>query len=169
MSSGRRTQHLTDVEFSRLLDGAQPGSSAEMHLASCELCRQELEIVQDSLGSFRTLSTAWAEVEAPRQLSLPAKWALRSGLQTSWSAGVAATAMAGFLAFWLGFGPHPHPVPAARVAIAAPNNADLAADNRLLLSIDQELSDQTQPVVSAAELREDAQQSTHPVVSAVAD
>ncbi len=164
-----RTQHLTDAEFSRMLDGAQPGATAEAHLTDCELCREELEIVQGSLSDFRTLGTAWAEIEAPRHVPLPARWTERFGLQTSWSAGLVTTAMTGLLVFWLGFAPHAHQSPAVHAPVTAPTNAELAADNRLLLSIDDELTDQSQPVIAAAQMPAESRQTTHHAVGSITD
>lgn len=164
-----RTQHLTDAEFSRLLDGAQPGASLEAHLTFCECCRQEIAAVQDSLGSFRALATTWAEVEAPRRLPLPARWLPRLGVQASWSSGFAATAITGLLVFWLGFPPHLTHGPVMRAPAAAPSTADLAADNRLLLSIDEELSDQVPPVDAAAELPAGPRHSAHHAVGTLTD
>ena len=169
MRTETRVQHLTDAEFSRLLDGAQPGASVDEHLTACELCRQEFEIVQDSLGSFRSLTTVWAEMEAPRHVPVPARWLDRLEVQHSWSAGFAATAITGLLAFWLGFVPHTREVASPHAQTVAPTNAELAADNSLLLSIDTELSDQTQPVVSAAELHAGTRHSAHREVGSIAD
>ena len=168
MKNEIRSQHLTDAEFSGLLDGAQPGATAAAHLAFCALCREELEIVQGSVSDFRTLGTAWAEVEAPRHVPLPARWMERFGRQTSWSAGLATTAMTGLLVFWLGFAPHTRNQPATHTPVAAPTNAELAADNRLLLSIDDEVTDQ-QPVLDAAQAPTAARQTAHPSVGPITD
>ena len=152
-----RERHLTDAEFSQLLDGAQPSALAETHLAVCTICREELHVVQGSLGNFRTLGTAWAEAEAPRRIAIPVGWRKGFPLQTSWGAGLAATAMTGLLAFWLGIPGQPLAADphgsTAHVDEAVPTNAELAADNSLLVSIDQELSTPGQPEMSAEQLR----------------
>jgi hypothetical protein len=164
MSTGARKQHLTDLEFGDLLAGDCPGEAAELHLAGCDYCRQELDAVGDSLGSFRTLSTAWAQSEAPRRVPMPSRLALGLGMRPSWGAGVAATAMAALLAVGMGLPggsstarsmATPPPVP--------PSNTELANDNRLMLSIDQELSAQAQPAVPASDLRSEARRDAqHP-------
>ena len=169
MRSETRTQHLTDAEFSQLLDGAQPGSRVEAHLLLCALCREELEVVQGSLTDFRTLGSGWAEVQAPRHIPVPARWAERYSMQTSWSAGLATTALTGLLVFWLGFAPHAKQNPALRTAVTAPTNAELAADNRLLLSIDDELTDQSQPVLTVTPSSLAAQQTAHHPVGTITD
>ena len=92
-----------------------------------------------------------------------------SGVQTSWSAGLATTAMTGLLVFWLGFAPHTRQRPAVHAVVAAPTNAELAADNRLLLSIDDELSDQSQPVIAAAPVPTESRQTTHRPVGTITD
>ncbi len=149
--------HLTDAEFSRLLDGAQPGAAVEAHLLSCAACREELDAVQGAVGNFCALSTAWAEVEAPRRVPVPASWFKGVHLQTSWGAGLAATAVTSLLAFWLGvpgqLGTLRLHRTVAHVAVAVPSNTELATDNSLLLSIDQELSEPGQPEVSAEQLQ----------------
>lgn len=164
-----RTKHLSDIEFSLLLDGAQPSAAVEAHLAACHCCRQELEIVQDSLGSFRSLSTAWAELEAPRHVPLPARWLQRMRAQASWSGGLAATAIAGALVFWLGFGQHQPKAPAVHAVVSAPSNAELAEDNQLLQSIDTELSDGSQPFVSAPARGGEGRHNTHQVAGSASD
>ena len=169
MKNEMRTQHLTDAEFSRLLDGAQPGPVTETHLAFCALCREELEIVQGSLADFRTLGTGWAETEAPRYVPLPARWMEKFRLQASWSAGLATTAMTGALVFWLGFAPHPRQSPVGHGPVAVPTNAELAADNRLLLSIDDEFMEQSQPVMAGAQAPADSPHTAHRPVGTTTD
>jgi hypothetical protein len=163
------TKHLSDAEFSLLLDGAQPGSDVAAHLAQCQCCREELEIVQDSLGSFRSLSTAWAEIQAPRHVPLPARWLQRRHAQASWSGGLAATAIAGALVFWLGFGQHRPKATAVHAVSVAPSNAELAEDNRLLQSIDTELSDGTQPFVSASAWHGEVRHNTRGTAGSASD
>ncbi len=164
MSTGARTQHLTDSEFADLLAGEFPGQIAELHLAACEYCRQELQAVDGSLGSFRQMSTAWAQAEAPRRVPMPSRLALHLGLRPSWGAGLAATAMAALLAVGMGLpGSTSVHENVAAPAVVAPSNTELANDNRLMLSIDQELNSQAQPAVPASELRPGARRdSQHP-------
>ena len=150
MNGNDRTQHLTDAEFADLLAGCTPGRAAETHLNACEHCRGELETVSGSLGSFRLAGTLWAEAEAPKRVPLPARLALRRGLQPSPSMALAATVTAAVLLFGLGAPPRPvQPSAAVRPALAAPSNAELAEDNRLMTSIDQELSYQASSKMAA--------------------
>ncbi len=164
MKTDIRTHHLSDAEFSQLLDGAQPGRSAAAHLAACEHCREELDVVQNSLGSFRNLSTTWAVAEAPRRVPVPSRWVAGLHLHTSWSMGLGATAITGVLAFYLGFlGQQPsRHMEAAPILAVAPTTSELAADNRLLSSIDAELDDQAALAMPAAGVRAEAPRSSHP-------
>lgn len=164
MKTEHRTHHLSDAEFGQLLDGAQPGRSAAAHLAACQHCREELEVVQSSLGSFRALSTTWAEAEAPRRVPVPSRWLAGMHRRTSWSMGLGATALTGVLAFYLGFLgqlPSRHVVSAPAAAVA-PTTSELAADNRLLSSIDAELADQAALAQPAADAGTEAQRNSHP-------
>lgn len=150
MTGNDRTQHLTDAEFADLLAGYTPGRATEAHLASCEHCRGELDMVLGSLGSFRLAGTLWAEAEAPKRVPLPSRLALKLGLQPSWSVALAATVTAGVLMFGLGTpSHHPRPNAMAHVALSTPSNAELAEDNRLMTSIDQELSYQASSNLAA--------------------
>ena len=164
MKTDMRTHHLSDGEFSQLLDGAQPGRSVAAHLAACRHCREELDVVQGSLGGFRSLSTAWAEAEAPRRIPVPSRWVAGLHRHTSWSMGLGATAITGVLAFYLGFlgqQPSGHMEAGPTVAVA-PTTSDLAADNRLLSSIDAELGDQAALAMPAADGRAAAQRNAPP-------
>ena len=174
MSTEARKQHLTDAEFSDLLAGEFPGAPAEAHLVACDFCRRELETVQGSMNNFQTVSMVWAQERAPRRVPTPSRFALRLGMRPSWGAGVAATAMGAILAFGLGlpsgsadlagrFRPADH---GTETAVAtpervAPTTTELAKDNRLMLSINEELSDQAQPAVPTSELRPEAPRSEH--------
>lgn len=165
MDTQTSTHHLSDDEFSLLLDGAEPGPLLGAHLAACEFCRRELEVVQGCLGDFRSLGTAWAEAEAPRRVPLPARWLEKLQAQQTWGLGLAATAITGLLAFWLGFLPHTQHTATPKVEALVPARADLAADNRLLSSIDAELGDQMQLTGPGADLHPGSRHGAHPVVS----
>lgn len=148
-----RKQHLSDAEFSDLLAGEFPDDATRFHLAHCEHCRTELDCVRSSLSSFSGLGTRWANHVAPSRIPVPSRWALRLMEVPSWSTGLAMTAATGLLVFFFGpthqtrvHTPAPEPAPTAVIAsVSAPSKSELANDNRLMLSIDQELgySDQT--------------------------
>ena len=149
-----RRHHLTDQEFSDLLCGEQPNTAIALHLASCDHCRHELEVVGVSLGSFRELGTAWAQAKAPGLVAIPSRWARRLVSIPSWGTGLAVSTAAGLVAFALGLPSGPAPAPGIPAAAAATQKADLAEDNRLMLSIDQELSYQAPTPLGASHAEE---------------
>ena len=142
--SNTRTKHLTDAEFSDLLAGERTDEASRLHLADCEYCAEELRSVRASLASFDGLSSQWAFSAAPARVPVPSRWALHLGLLPSWTTGLAVTAMTGLLVFNFGPAHFAHRqerlAPAAQTAtVAVPSNTELADDNRLMRSIDQEL------------------------------
>lgn len=158
MSAARSlSQHLTDEQFSDLLAGVSLPHDAEAHLAACSACRAEVEVVAGSLAELNTFSLAWAEREAPRRVPVPSRWSLRLGAHPVWNLGLMTAAAA--VALTIGFHLPQHASTAkpatATVAVGGevPTGAELAEDNRLLSSIDQELSYATQPTVPLAELK----------------
>lgn len=169
MDDQNSTHHLTDDEFSMLLDGAEPGPLLGAHLVGCEFCRRELEVVQQCLGDFRGVSSAWAEAKAPFQVPVPTRWLERRQVQQTWGFGLGATAVTGVLAFLLGFLPTARQGASPHIQALAPATADLAADNRLLSSIDAELSDQMQPPVAGVEAHPGSQHGAHHLVSVNTD
>lgn len=150
--------HLTDAQFSDLLAGTSLDSRSATHLAECCLCRAEAGAVTGSLAEFKTFSGAWAELEAARRVRTPSRWTLRLNAHPVWNAGLVAAAAAVVFSVGLHLPQHTSPAavvaPAMRAAGATPTGAELAEDNRLLNSIDQELSSIPEPTVSLAELRE---------------
>jgi hypothetical protein len=166
MKSQSQTQHLTDAEFSDLLAGEMPSPATETHLAACDFCRSELDSVKDSLGSFGSLSTQWAVATAPARVPVPSRWALGLNARPTWATGLAVTALTGLLVFNYGpsgsrVGSGPLATSAPVVAAAPPSNAEIAEDNRLMMSIDQELSYRAQPAVSTSDLRADSHHGPH--------
>ncbi len=162
MRSRGHTQHLTDAEFSDLLAGELPEGAARTHLAACDYCRGELESVRDSLTSFTGLSTRWAHAAAPARVPVPSRWALSLGSIPSWSTGLAVTALTGLLVFSLGTAGHPSPhANMAAATTVMPSNTELAEDNRLMLSIDQELTYGNQSATPAPGLHTGVRRSEH--------
>ncbi len=159
--SPRPTRHLTDAEFSDLLAGEAPREAVRLHLLGCDHCRGELESVRDSMASFAGISTRWAQVVAPGRIPVPPRWALRFWAVPSWSTGLAMTALTGLLVFH--FDPMNHlgkqTVSAAPIAAPAPSKTELANDNRLMLSIDQELGYPEQTRAPGTVLRSDARET----------
>ena len=151
------TQHLTDADFANLLAGEQASAPAAQHLAVCAHCSAELEQVRLSLSSFGDIASHWSQLEAPARVPVPSRWAL--GL-TGWptlATGAAVTVLTGMLVFT--FGPASRsPIgaasaPAISATTTVPTKTELANDNRLMLSIDEELTTRAKPGVSASDFR----------------
>ncbi|HEX4155495.1 MAG TPA: hypothetical protein VHY48_07780 [Acidobacteriaceae bacterium] len=145
-------RHLTDEQFSELLAGESCGDTATLHLESCDVCRDELRSMQTAVGTLRDLSLRWAEKRAVR-IAAPSPWLLGWYKLPGWGA---ATAL---LFFGLALGVHvPSGPPTSVSAIGqaqtatVPSDDELAEDNQLLRSIDQELNRQVRPLVPASEL-----------------
>ena len=172
--SDTRTQHLTDAEFNDLLAGEMADDATRLHLAACDYCADELKSVRESLASFDGLSSRWAVAAAPERVPVPSRWALNLGLLPSWTTGLAVTALTGLLVF--NFGPahfahlHAAPAPAAQTAtVAVPSNTQLADDNRLMRSIDQELGYQERSEQSVEKLSSGDRKLDHAASDAVID
>lgn len=146
--------HLSDDQLAECLSDCAPASAVQ-HLASCALCRDELEILRSSLADFNDLSLAWAADRAPARIPVPSRSALRWYGAPVWSALAAVLTAAVFLT-----AVHEHTRHAQTVttASAAPQIASQIAssspedDDRLLLAVDQELRISQQSPVSASEL-----------------
>lgn len=167
------SQHLTDEQFSDLLAGGSLDSGSEAHLAVCSECQAEAEAVAGSLTEFNTFSMAWAEREAPRRIQTPSRWMLRLGAHPVWNAGLLAAAASVALAIGLHLPQHSAPAAPTTAAlqqpVVRPTPTDLAADNRLLASIDQELSYSPQPSVPLAELKAPSHRTPANLEEAVAN
>lgn len=146
--------HLTDEQICDLQAGDSSDLTAQAHLATCAVCREELASLESALESFNDASLAWAAAAAPRLVPPPSRIARSLGARPAWGLGFAGAAIVCLIAF----GPHlsdRHRIAptASQSASSALSNAELAQDNRLMTSIDQELNYQVQPAVPASELR----------------
>lgn len=145
-------EHLSDEQFGSLLAGDGPSAEVAGHLEACELCRAELKAVGIAVEDLASASAQWAQTVAPRVIGTPSRWERAMGGRVPWAAGASVTALAGLLAFGL----HRHPVAEAvpvhpAALVAAPNATALADDNRLMLSISQELTYRANAPVLAAD------------------
>ena len=164
--------HLTDAQVSDLLSGDALDGRCEEHLAGCSRCRAEAEAITGSLAEFNKFSVIWAEREALRRVRTPSRWTLRWGAHPAWSAGVVAAAA---VVFTVGLhlsqptAPVTVAAPVTRATSTTPSGAELAEDNRLLSSINQELSSAPQPTVSLADLRAAGHHAPEDLRGAVTD
>ena len=155
--------HLSDEQMSDLLASQTPDAATQAHLNTCERCRSEVAAMETSLAGFNDRSLAWAMAEAPRRVPVPSRLALGLGGRPAWGLGLAATAAVCLVAFSTGppFRRAAAPV-ASLSATAIPSATELAQDNQLMASINQELHYTVQPAVPAAELRSSGRrEATH--------
>ncbi len=148
------TEHLSDEQFYDLLSGELSEAAAQAHLASCDRCRREAVSVQSATENFNRLSMAWANAEAPRRVRTPSRLGLILGGRPAWGAGLAGTAVACLIA--VGFNSPLAHVPRATptsAQIALPSTAEIAEDDRLMQSINQELRYDAQPGFPVSDLQ----------------
>ncbi len=148
-------KHLTDEQFSELIAGQSATQDALAHLNACEDCQAELQAVSSGIQQFRTFSLLWAELQAPKRVPVPSPWAVRFGGIPRWSMAAAALVIVGAA---VGIHQEKKTVPEVQMVVVAdtataPSSSVLAEDNRLLMSIDQELSSEVRPPVPVSELQ----------------
>jgi hypothetical protein len=142
------TSHLTDEQFSDFLADDSASQEAIAHLDVCEHCRTELAELRSAMGSFGEISLAWAEVEAPRRIQPPTRWEIRRRTMPAWGLAVATMMAVAAVGIHRQLDLRAPAVPAVSTAeVTEPSSGELAQDNRLLMSIDQELNYQVQPAV----------------------
>jgi hypothetical protein len=151
-------EHLSDEQFASLMSGDHSDASAHAHVDECEACRRELAAVGVAVNDLSRFSMRWAEQRAVR-IQAPPLWSLSWKVLPGWSATVAAV-----LLFGVALGTHlenSHQTVAvqARHTMPAPTADELAQDNSLMRSIDNEINEQpgVQTVTSALD---DAQRSS---------
>jgi len=121
--------HLTDESFAELLAGEGSGQTVE-HLRVCAPCRMEAERVCGAVADFRQQSLSWAAARpAPVLRHRAVVWIWRRSIMAAAALLLVCAAIDGGLRT-------PRPTPAVHEHAAAA----LAEDNKLLLSIDEELN-----------------------------
>lgn len=145
-------EHLSDEQFANILAGDRTDMRARLHVESCAACQGELMSLGAAIGDLNNASLRWAEQRAVR-IEVPSRWVLNWNAMPGWGA-----TLAGVLIFGVALGAHmqigQHSAVADRPAhaLAAPSDAELAKDNNLMFSINNELSEQIGPRVSASDL-----------------
>ena len=148
--------HLTDEQFADLLAGHKSDEGARLHLENCTACRQELTAMTAAVGDLNFASLRWAEQRASR-IEAPSVWTLNRHALPGWGATMAAV-----LIFGVALGAHMQvrnsvePALQPAHAVSAPSADELAEDNQMMRSIDNELSQQGPQVLAA-----DADVSSH--------
>jgi hypothetical protein len=153
-------QHLTDEQFANLLAGDRCDASARTHVESCECCRSELDSVGIAVNDLNGMSMRWAEQRAAR-IQTPSFWALNWKMLPGWGATVTAV-----LIFGVALGTHMQSNNQTAVletphTMAAPTADELAQDNRLMRSIDDEINEQPGAQTVASTLDDSTRESHH--------
>ena len=152
-------QHLTDEQFANLLAGDRCEEDARLHVDSCEICRTELASVGFAVNDLNRFSTHWADQRAAR-IQTPSAWSLNWKMLPGWGATVAAV-----LIFGVALGTHIQssaPIAAVETphTMAAPTADELAQDNRLMSSIQDEINEQP-GVQTAVSALDDSSRESH--------
>jgi hypothetical protein len=162
-------EHLNDEQFATLLAGDSADARARVHIEDCAACRTELCSLGAAIGDLNAASLRWAEQRAAR-IAVPSSWALRWSALPGWGA-----TLAGVLIFGVALGAHMQNideraavVPQSHLA-AAPSDDELAQDNRLMRSIDDQLSDQIRPEVPVSQLDASARSGHRRVIREVSN
>lgn len=145
-----RMGHLTDEQFAELLAGGTTDARVQLHLESCANCRKELDAIAAAVEDLSVASLRWAERRAIR-IERPSHWRLKWSALPGWGA-----AMAGVLVLGVAVGAQFEKREAAVVRtpahlVDAPSADELAQDNRLLRSIQSELTEQVGAQMATAQ------------------
>lgn len=142
-----KIEHLTDEQFAELLGGGAGDAKAKVHVESCAVCRDELRSLGAAVGDLSFASLRWAERRALR-IEAPSQWKLNWSGMPGWGA-----TLAGVLVLGVALGVHLEDrnvqvasVQAPAQAAVAPSDDELAQDNRLMRSIQSELTEQAAQV-----------------------
>ena len=141
-------EHLSDEQFANILAGDRSDLSVRQHVESCAECQQELTSVGAAISDLNYASLRCAEQRAAR-IEVPSRWVLNWNAMPGWAA-----TMAGVLIFGVAIGAHMQfnqqsvVVTRPTHTMSAPSDDELAQDNNLMLSIDNELTEQVGPQVS---------------------
>jgi hypothetical protein len=158
--------HLTDEQFAEILAGDKSDDRAVLHVERCEACRNELVALGAAVSDLNFASLRWAEQRASR-IAVPSRWTLNWHALPGWGATMAAV-----LIFGVAIGAHMQtsnsiePTLQPAHTVAAPSDDELAQDNKLMRSIDSELSEQIGPQ-SASDLDASSQVTHHRLVREV--
>lgn len=159
--------HLTDEQFADLLAGANADNRAVLHVERCQSCRNELTELGAAVGDLNFASLRWAEQRASR-IAVPSRWTLNWNALPGWGATMAAV-----LIFGVALGAHMQsstriePALQPSHTVAAPSQDELAQDNQLMRSIDNELSEQVGPQVLGSDVDTSSHEPRHRLVREV--
>jgi hypothetical protein len=144
--------HLTDEQFANILAGDHSDLRVRIHVESCAKCQHELTSLGAAVNDLNYASLRWAEKRAVR-IEVPSRWVLNWNAMPGWGA-----TLAGVLMFGVAIGAHMQGnqrsavVDRASQTLIAPSDDELANDNNLMNSIDNELSEQVGGQVPVSDL-----------------
>lgn len=145
-------EHLSDEQFANILAGEHTDMRARLHVESCAECQQELSSLGAAVGDLSYASLRWAEQRAVR-IEVPSRWVLNWNAMPGWGATLAAVLIFGVaLGAHMQVGQQNAVIARPSHTISAPSDDELAQDNSLMLSIDNELSEQIGPRLPTSDL-----------------
>lgn len=162
-------EHLTDEEFANILAGDHSDLRARFHLERCAKCQLELTSLGGAIDDLNYASLRWAEQRAAR-VEVPSRWVLNWNSMPGWGATLAGVLMLGVA---LGAHMQVHQQRAMGVrpahALSAPSDDELAKDNSLMLSINNELTEQVGGQVPVSDLNVTSRTAHRRAVSEVSN
>ena len=162
-------EHLTDEQFANILAGDHSDLRVRLHVESCAKCQRELTSLGAAIGDLNDASLRWAEKRAAR-IETPSHWVLNWNAMPGWGATVA-----GVLIFGVALGAHMQINRQSAVVerpshmLSAPSDDELANDNNLMLSINNELTEQVGGQVPVSDLNVTSRTAHRHTVSEVSN
>jgi hypothetical protein len=141
-------EHLTDEQFTNILAGDRSDLRVRQHVESCAKCQRELTSIGAAIADLNYASLRRAEQRAVR-IEVPSRWILNWNAMPGWGAAMAAVLIVGVaIGARMQFNQQSVVVVRPSHTMSAPSDNELAQDNNLMLSIDNELTEQVGPQVS---------------------
>lgn len=162
-------EHLTDEQFANILAGDHSDMRARLHVDSCAKCRRELASLDTAVSDLNYASLRWAEQRASR-IEVPSRWVLHWNSMPGWGATLAGVLMFGVaLGAHMQFNQRSAVVTRSSHAIAVPSDDELAQDNNLMLSINNELTEQVGGQVPVSTLNASSRTAHRRAISEVSN
>ncbi len=162
-------KHLTDEQFANILAGDHSDLGTRLHVESCAKCQRELTSLGAAVGDLNYASLRWAEGRAER-IQVPSRWVLNWNSMPGWGATFAGVLMFGVaLGAHMQFNQQSAAVVRPSHAIPAPSDDELAQDNNLMLSINNELTEQVGGQVPVSTLNTSSRTAHRRAISEVSN
>ena len=162
-------EHLTDEQFANILAGDHSDLRARVHVENCAKCQQELTSLGSAVSDLSYASLRWAEQRAAR-IQVPSRWVLNWNSMPGWGATLAGVLMFGVaLGAHMQFNQQSAVVVRSSHTIPTPSDDELAQDNDLMLSINNELTEQVGGQVPVSSLNASARTAHRRAISEVSN